>query len=83
METMIDKDDVEIRRHLKRFVRARLDELEMTAADLGRATGVNHAQIHRVLNGLHTPSMSFARKLARALECDPNSLYGVASLIES
>ena len=80
---MIDKDDVEIRKHLKKFVRERMEELDMIPADLSRAMAVNHAQISRLLNGLHTPSMSFARKLARVLQCEPNALFGLKDLVES
>lgn len=80
---MIDKDDVEIRRHLKKFVRERLEELSMSPAELARTVNVNQSQVHRVMNGMNTPSMSFARKLARALQCDANALFGIHELVES
>ena len=80
---MIDKDDVEIRRHLKKFVRERLEELSMSPAELARTVNVNHSQIHRVMNGMNTPSMSFAQKLARALQCEPNELFVQREMAES
>jgi transcriptional regulator with XRE-family HTH domain len=74
METMIDKDDVEIRKHLKKFVRERLEELEMSDSDLARATGDSPAQIHRVVTGKATPSSAFARRIARAIHCSLDEL---------
>lgn len=81
---MIDKDDLEIRRHLKKFVRERLDELGMaSASELARKAKINTAMISRIMNGLHTPSMAIAKKLARALECDMNAIYGEEALATS
>ncbi len=81
---MIDKDDVEIRRHLKKFVRERIEELGMASgSELARKAKINTAMTSRIMNGLHTPSMAVAIKLARALECDMNSIYGVESLVHS
>lgn len=75
---MIDKDDVEIRKHLQKFVRARLEELEMSDSDLARATGDSPKQIHCVVNGKSTPSSAFARRIARALQCSLDELLNNA-----
>ncbi len=74
---MIDKDDVIIRKHLTSFIQARLDELDMTQADLARATGDSKTQIGKVAKGQSTPSVAFAKRLAKALECSLDELCGL------
>lgn len=80
---MIDKDDVKLRRHLKVFIRERMDALELSEADLSRATGDRPNQINRAVNGLHTPSLAFAMRLAKALSCTTDELSGIEHLVES
>jgi ribosome-binding protein aMBF1 (putative translation factor) len=74
METMIDKDDLEIRRHMAKFIKSRLDELGMTEADLARATDSDSRKVNRVVRGENTPSITFTRQLARALQCTTDEL---------
>jgi ribosome-binding protein aMBF1 (putative translation factor) len=84
METMIDKDDEAIRKHLKEFVPERMEELGISnASELSRRAKINTAMTSRIINGLNTPSMANALKLARALECDMNAIYGFGSLVHS
>lgn len=80
---MIDKDDLKVRRHLKEFIPQRLEELGMTEAELARMTGDGPMQINRAARGLHTPSLVFALRLAKALQCSIPALSGVAELVES
>lgn len=80
---MIDKDDLRIRRHLKTFITERLHELEMTEADLARATGDSTTQINRACRGLNTPSLAFSVRLAKALKCTLNDLSGIEDLVTS
>lgn len=78
MVDMIDKDDRRIRKHLQSFIPTRLEALEMTEADLSRATGDSKTQIGRVTKGINTPSLAFAARLAEALHCSIDELCGVA-----
>ena len=80
---MIDKDDVRLRRHLKRFIHERMDQLNLSQADLARLTGDGTNQIYRAVNGLNTPSLAFAIRLAAALQCNIEDLSGSKQLIES
>ena len=73
---MIDKDDLALRRHLKKFISARREELGMTQADLARATGDSSIQISRAEGGKHTISGTFAIRLAKALQCSTDELLG-------
>lgn len=73
---MIDKDDLTLRKHLKKFIRARREELGMTQADLARATGDSSIQISRAEGGKHTISGTFTLRLARALQCSTDELLG-------
>ena len=73
---MIDKDDLKLRRHLQRFIKARREELGMSQADLSRATGDSDVQISRAERGQHTISGTFAVRLARALNCTTDELLG-------
>lgn len=75
---MIDKDDMRIRRHLREFIAERLKALEMTEADLSRATGDSKTQIARVAKGQSTPSVAFAARIAHALQCSLDELCGTA-----
>jgi transcriptional regulator with XRE-family HTH domain len=83
MNQMIDKDDLRIRRHLKTFIAERLQSLEMTEADLARATGDSKTQIGRVAKGQSTPSVAFASRIARALESTLDELCGVVETANS
>lgn len=80
---MIDKDDLKIRRHLKRFIPMRLAELGMTVPDLHRATGDSRTQCRRVAEGAHTPSLAFAGRIAVALQCSIDEVHGHAVLVTS
>lgn len=80
---MIDKDDLRIRRHLKTFISERLQELEMSEADLARATGDSTTQINRACRGLNTPSLAFSVRLAKALKCTLNDLSGIEDFVTS
>lgn len=73
---MIDKTDVKIRRHLMKFIPARLEELNMTEADISRATGDSPTQINRAVRGQNTPSLAFGMRLAEALQCSLDQLCG-------
>lgn len=73
---MIDKDDVQIRRHLMKFIPARLDELNITEADIARITGDSPSQINRAVRGKNTPSLAFGKRLADALQCSVDELCG-------
>lgn len=76
METMIDKDDKRIRKHLREFIPERLEELGMSEADLSRATGDSPKQISRAAKGENTPSLAFGLRLAKALNCTLDELTG-------
>lgn len=80
---MIDKDDLRIRRHLKQFLADRLEALEMTEADLARATGDSKTQIGRVAKGQSTPSVAFAARIATALQTSLDELCGVEQTVNS
>lgn len=80
---MIDKDDLKIRRHLKTFMAERLESLEMSEADLARATGDSKTQIGRVAKGLSTPSVAFASRIAKALQTSLDELCGIAESVTS
>jgi transcriptional regulator with XRE-family HTH domain len=83
METMIDKDDVRLRKHLKRFIQERMRQLNLSQADLARLTGDGTNQIYRAVNGLNTPSLAFALRLASALQCTIEEFSGTTHLVES
>jgi transcriptional regulator with XRE-family HTH domain len=74
MQTMIDKDDRDIRKHLQAFVASRLEELGLNPAELARLTGDSPKQISVLMNGKTTPSSAFARRVARALQCSLDEL---------
>ena len=74
---MIDKDDVRLRKHLKSFIQQRMSELNLSQADLARLTGDGTNQIYRAVNGLNTPSLAFAIRLATALQCSVEEIAGV------
>lgn len=76
MNTVIDKTDVRIRKHLMKFIPERLAELNMTEADIARATGDSPAQINRAVRGVNTPSLAFGLRLADALQCSLDELCG-------
>lgn len=80
---MIDKDDVRIRKHLKTFIAEKLESLEMTEADLARATGDSKTQIGRVAKGQSTPSVAFAFRIAKALEISMDELCGLVETANS
>lgn len=71
---MIDKDDVEIRRHLKKFIPARLEELGMSKPELAEQTGDDFSKVCRLIRGENTPSLAFSRRLARVLKCSLDEL---------
>ena len=71
---MIDKEDLEIRRHMATFIQQRLNDLGMIEADLARATKTDSRKVNRVVRGLNTPSITFTRQLARALQCTTDEL---------
>lgn len=73
---MIDNDDMQLRKHLKRFIRERREELGMSQADLARATGDSDVQISRAERGQHTISGTFAVRLAKALHCSTDEVLG-------
>jgi ribosome-binding protein aMBF1 (putative translation factor) len=74
METMIDKEDLEIRRHMAKFIVQRMDELGIIEADLARALKSDPRKVNRVVRGENTPSITFTRQLARALQCTTDEL---------
>lgn len=78
---MISKDDEELRTHLRTFLRERMEQLHFTEADLARATGDRPNQIYRAVNGLHTPSLAFAVRLAKALKCSVDELSGINAFV--
>ena len=80
---MIDKDDLRIRRHLKTFIAERLESLQMSEADLARATGDSKTQIGRVAKGQSTPSVAFAARIAKALDITLDELCGIMSEVNS
>ena len=80
---MIDKDDVRLRKHLKKFIQQRMDELALTQADLARLTGDGTNQIYRAVNGVNTPSLAFALRLASALQCSVEELSGAKQFAAS
>lgn len=83
MNEMIDKDDLKIRHHLKAFIAERLDALQLNEADLARATGDSKTQIGRVAKGQSTPSVAFAARIAKALECSLDELCGIMAEVNS
>lgn len=80
---MIDKDDVRIRRHLKAFIAARLEALQLNEADLARSTGDSKTQIGRVAKGQSTPSVAFAARIAKALDTSLDELCGIEQTVNS
>jgi len=71
---MTDRDDLEIRRHLQSFIPQRMAEMGYSKSDLARMTDSDPSKITRLLQGLNTPSLSFARRLCRALNCTLDDL---------
>lgn len=80
---MIDKTDVRIRRHLASFIPARMAELNITEADIARATGDSPSQINRAVRGQNTPSLAFGLRLADALQCSLDELCGHTVAVNS
>ena len=81
---MIDKDDVQLRKHLKKFIQQRMQALQLSQSDLARLTGDGTNQIYRAMNGLNTPSLAFAIRLSAALQCSVSELSGtVEQLVEN
>jgi gp16 family phage-associated protein len=48
-------------------IKARMEKLGMTHAQLAEAAGVSRAYIYRILDGKQTPSMEIADSIAEAL----------------
>lgn len=80
---MQTNDDIRLRRHLKKFMRQRMEELSLSEADLARITGDGPNQIYRAVNGLNTPSATFFIRLKNALQCSFEELSGEAELVRS
>ena len=80
---MIDKQDMKLRRHLKTFISARMQELQFSEADLARITGDSPTQINRIVRGINTPTLTFAARLAAALEVSLDELAGAEELAKT
>ena len=60
-------------------IRARIEKLEITDAELARRLGhESRSQVHDWVHGVHQPTLSSLKQLAAALECDLTELLGAA-----
>lgn len=67
----MDFKEVRIKR-----IKKRMDELGMTARELGKRADVSESGISRILSGESDPRVSTFKKLASALRVDPVWLMG-------
>jgi putative transcriptional regulator len=58
-------------------LRERRAERDLTQAALAEAVGVSRKTINTVENGVFTPSVTLALKLARALGCEVGELFSL------
>lgn len=79
--TIVLTDD-QAKDYISKNVNRLLEKMEMSPADLARATGENRVRISSVTRGLHNPSASFLARLAEALGVTPNDLLAKPARIE-